>query len=416
MKIRIRRKITINLYTMISVLSFIVLAYYFLPITASVLTAYMMLGILGLSYFIIFIYNDWTRKEIVFSNFLLICSAVILFLIREYYKDGLIGVYSILLVFFPAFLSICMLSKGHKKTLEKFAICALIMLGITAITTYIGLNVYPELARDLAAYSTDNIIGLSTKYNIGGYDIVYCVVLVIPMVCLLVEKKMPKLLKIIFKILTFLCSLVFIVKTQYTTGMLLAIVSCGMIIAIRKFDLKRLCILALLGLLVLNSFKSEISNVLSNASSTIESQSISQRLDEVSRALEGGKVTGEDMTARGNAYGKSLDAFEEHPVLGTWFASDNEALGGHSTILDLMAGAGIFAFLLVAYTVYYIIKLVGKKIQGDITKKYVGIFLLIYIVLAIVNPIISGAFFSVMFIILPGVALIEDKSLEDISR
>lgn len=409
MKITIKTKISINVYTIIFLLSLIVMSYYFLPITASVLTASMMLGVLGILYFMIFINSNWKSRKEVFGYLLLICSLGIVFCVREYYKEGIIGVYSILLVFFPIFLVFFLFNKEKYEMLKKLAVAVLLMLVITGITTFTGLTVYPELARDLAAFSNDNIIGISTRYNIGGYDIVYCVVLAIPLYCLVIEKKVTTGIKKFLEIFIFIISLIFIVKTQYTTAMLLEIVSFGMIILIRKFDLKRLGILALLGLIILSVYKGEISNGLIKASYSIESQSISQRLEELAKALDGGKVTGEDMTERGNAYGKSIEAFLEHPVLGTWISSDNIELGGHSTVLDLMAGVGLPGFLLILYTFFYIEKLMLSRVEKGITRKYVGIFLVVYIILAVVNPIISGTFFSVLFIGLPGIVLMENK-------
>lgn len=409
MKITIKTKISINVYTIIFLLSLIVMSYYFLPITASVLTASMMLGVLGILYFMIFINSNWKSRKEVFGYLLLICSLGIVFCVREYYKEGIIGVYSILLVFFPIFLEFFLFNKEKYEMLKKLAVAVLLMLVITGITTFTGLTVYPELARDLAAFSNDNIIGISTRYNIGGYDIVYCVVLAIPLYCLVIEKKVTTGIKKFLEIFIFIISLIFIVKTQYTTAMLLEIVSFGMIILIRKFDLKRLGILALLGLIILSVYKGEISNGLIKASYSIESQSISQRLEELAKALDGGKVTGEDMTERGNAYGKSIEAFLEHPVLGTWISSDNIELGGHSTVLDLMAGVGLPGFLLILYTFFYIEKLMLSRVEKEITRKYVGIFLVVYIILAVVNPIISGTFLSVLFIGLPGIVLMENK-------
>lgn len=409
MKITIKTKISIDVYTIIFLLSLIVMSYYFLPITATVLTASMMLGVLGILYFMIFINSNWKSRKEVFGYLLLICLVGIVFCVREYYKGGIIGVYSVLLVFFPIFLAFFLFNKEKYELLKKLAVAVLLMLVITGITTFTGLTVYPELARDLAAFSNDNIIGISTRYNIGGYDIVYCVVLAITLYCLVIEKKVTTGIKKFLEIFIFIISLIFIVKTQYTTAMLLGIVSFGMIILIRKFDLKRLGILALLGLVILSVYKGEISNGLIKASYSIESQSISQRLEELGKALDGGKVTGEDMTERGNAYGKSIEAFLEHPVLGTWISSDNIELGGHSTVLDLMAGVGLPGFLLILYTFFYIEKLMLSRVENEITRKYVGIFLVVYIILAVVNPIISGTFFSVLFIGLPGIVLMENK-------
>lgn len=410
MKVRIKNKITFDLYTVIFLLSFVVMLYFFLPITASFLTAIMMLGILVLLYIIIFACSNWRKREVVISNLLIFLTMCIIFVAREYYKDGLIGLYSILLCFYPIFLSIFLINKSMFQFMKKLAISIMIMMLITGITSFVGLSIYPELARDLAAFNSDNIIRISTMYNVGGYDFTYCVVISIPVYCLLAEKKLSLLTKRIIEILFAVVSIIFVVKTQYTTALLLAIVSYGMIIIIRKFDLKRLCIIAVLGFLILSGIKGEIANGLSNMAMNIESHSISQRLNELSKTLEGKSVTGEDITARGNAYGKSIDAFVEHPILGTWVISDNmKKLGGHSTILDLMAGIGIIAFLFIIYTFYHVEKKMLCNFKDDITKKYIGIFLVIYLMLACINPIISGTFFTVLFIVLPGVTMIENR-------
>ena len=410
MKIRIKSNMTFNLQTLFFLLSLIVMLYFFLPVTASFLTAIIMLGILVVLYITIFACSKWGKKEVVFDNILVFLTMCIIFVAREFYKDGLIGLYSILLCFYPIFLSIFLINRNMFQFMKKLALSIMIMMLITGITSFIGLNIYPELARDLAAFSSDNIIRISTMYNVGGYDFTYCVVISIPIFCLLAEKKLSPLAKRILEILFAVVSIMFVVKTQYTTALLLAIVSYGMIIIIRKFDLKRLCVIAVLGFLVLSGFKGEIENGLSYMAMNIESQSISQRLNELSKTLEGKSVTGEDITERGNAYGKSINAFVENPILGTWVTSDNlEKLGGHSTILDLMAGIGIIAFLFIIYTFYHIEKKMLCNFKDDLTKKYVGIFLVIYLVLACINPIISGTFFTVLFIVLPGVTMIENR-------
>lgn len=411
MKIRFKRKNSVR--ALIFLLSTIVMLYYFLPISASILTASIMMIIVYGIYFLIFISSNWKKVQVVYGNGLLLASMLIIFCVRKYYVEGYIGIYSVFLIFLPAFVGFFLINKGWQSVLQKLAIVILVSLFITEISTFIGLNLYPELARDLAAISSDNIIAVSTKYNIGGYDIVYCVMLCIPVYCLLVDKKITSLvLKVILQLAIFVVSILFFIKTQYTTAVLLGIVNCILIILIRKFDLKRLGIIAVVGIVLFSACKSNVADVLSNASRQVESQSISQRLDELSRALDSGKVTGEDMTERGNAYQKSIDAFGKHPIFGTWIQSDTIKLGGHSTILDLMAGAGIILFLIVLIAFCYTEKIMLCRIQDEVTKKYVGIFLIGFCILAIVNPIISGTFFSIFFIGLPGVALLNYTSDE----
>lgn len=63
MKIRIKSKMTFNLQTLFFLLSLIVMCYFFLPITASFLTAIIMLGILVVLYITIFACTKWKKKK-----------------------------------------------------------------------------------------------------------------------------------------------------------------------------------------------------------------------------------------------------------------------------------------------------------------------------------------------------------------
>lgn len=90
MKIRIKRKNSIR--ALIFLLSAIVMLYYFLPISASILTASIMMIIVYGIYFLIFISSNWKKIPVVCCNSLLIGSMLIIFCVREYYKDGYIGV------------------------------------------------------------------------------------------------------------------------------------------------------------------------------------------------------------------------------------------------------------------------------------------------------------------------------------
>ena len=70
--------------------------------------------------------------------------------------------------------------------------------------------------------SDTEIIAISTQMNIGGFDIVYCVVLALPLYFILIEHfaNGKVLVEKGLKILVVLLIGMFVLKTQYTTAVL----------------------------------------------------------------------------------------------------------------------------------------------------------------------------------------------------
>ena len=90
-----------------------------------------------------------------------------------------------------------------------------------------------------------------------------------------------------------------------------------------------------------------------------------------------------------------------HPIIGVGFGANKSNIGGHSTILDFLAQGGIVFFSIIIISFFYLIKNTTFKNNDTITYKYAFLSYFFFIVLAFINPVISGSFFSLLFLVFP---------------
>ncbi len=406
MKMRTKKVIHIDIFTIFMLLSCIVAMFYFIPFMSNFLSPFSMFGILCILFFIIFLFSDWKKIQILLINGLCIILALIVFGIKGYKNQGVVGIYSITLIFFPVFCAIFLICKKQYEKLKILSYITIIGLTITAITTYLGVLLFPEIARTLAAVSESDteIIAISTQMNIGGFDIVYCVVLALPLYFILIEHfaNGKVLVEKGLKILVVLLIGMFVLKTQYTTAVLLLFLSVFLIIIFRKVSIKGMIILAFLIVLMFESFSDDLVNGLNHTAEIVNSESISMRLEELADSINAGAVSGEDITERSKVYKKSVDIFLANPIIGSWHIEGVSSVGGHSTVLDLLAYTGSIGGLFIVYTIYKVERYLLGTMKSDINGKYIQIFLMNFFVLSVLNPIISGTFFALGFIVPSG--------------
>ena len=178
-----------------------------------------------------------------------------------------------------------------------------------------------------------------------------------------------------------------------------------------KFNIIRICILGVLLYLLLSNSTDKIVVVLNQTADRLDDSAIATRMLELSSSLEGGEASGEDISARSDAYMKSIEEFLNNPITGIWYKEGYQSVGGHSTFLDLLAAGGIVAFICIIYTIASIIRSLVFPLYEEKEKKYIGIFFMNYIILAFLNPLVSGTFFAVLFIIPVGITC-EQKILK----
>lgn len=276
-----------------------------------------------------------------FSKHWPICSLLILSALYSVFSaEGSIGVelYGFFqLMIWP--LSGCFILNNFSKKQIKYILYAVgIVFAITLYTTCIGCIEFPNAARMLASSKEENkeLELLYHSLNIGGFVFVYTVILIAPLLVYLYKYNIVNK----FIVIPIYASLFFLViTTEYTTALLFVAMITSLFFLSKDYVFKKnhLYIVAILfGIILL--FGNQISSVFSSLAGVFESESISDRFNEMSTAMSGGSLDdSSDLSQRNLAWSTSLNLFFNNIIFG-----DGKIYGGgHSYLLDTLAHYGL---------------------------------------------------------------------------
>lgn len=263
---------------------------------------------------------------------------------------------------------------------------------ITMITTIIGCIRNPNAARTLASVTSQDAESFNyDMQNIGGYSFVYCMILLYPI--LILSYKMKRI-NLVFTVIITAIVFLTIIYSEYTTALLLFVISSFLFFTNRNLSVKGIIIISLSALLFLLVFSNAIISFLKWMGSVIDSESISMRLN----ALAGGRSGLEQSEDnRLELYQMSINHFLNHPIFGTLFES-YKVNGGHSFVLDNLASFGLFGGVLM----FLMYKGVFKSFLLPYKEKtgfgYIVWFFIQAIILSIVN---TGMWLEVLCLFAP---------------
>ncbi len=281
-----------------------------------------------------------------------------------------------------------------KSFFEAYLTVATIFMGITSVTTIIGLNLFPMASRELASGTAVHDTEKYTRINMGGYEYIYALVIFIPILFWLIKnsQKWKKALYITVLVLNLLC----IYESQYTIALLCAI---GILFVIWMQSHKKwaivvliavLLVLAVGGLSVLGEFFEWLSGI-------VNQEYASDRLMQLSQLFAGESIHTETDTERLELYMNELSAFGRSPIWGHNLVDYNvEEISGHTFIFDTLAGAGLLGLVLVAF----LVRILYAKAIGPVRKKTPGCIVSVWfavIVVACLNPIIFPIISTIAF-------------------
>lgn len=351
------------------------------PIVGFYISAIIAMGVLiCFAALLLFLKNRWT------SDTLALIFVSIFAGLFEFANDILNGmslfnsVWSLFLLVFPVIAGCVLINHRMNAVIRKIIPISIIVYLVTAITTYVGVLRFPGASRILAA---DSLAYL--KYyplNIGGFEFIYSLVLLHPLVVYLFRKTRKRLLAILFSVVVGLC----VTASEYTMGFLLYIISLvsyllplNMSPAAGKRRIKRIIVLVVLGVL----FIPVIFNFLSQLDFL---GSAGEKLLDISSLLQGELVEEEsDVAIRQNIYLKSWETFLERPVLGAKIYG-SPSVGGHSYILDTLGNWGLVGILAI-FMLFRKIRRFYKKDFFDNEVNYCAALLLVMaLMLWFLNP------------------------------
>lgn len=340
----------------------------------------------------IFLFCNITSKDrnLLFSLF----SVFILdFFINSFTKSSYIILQdfsSLLQEMIPVMMAMVLVRKRNIHSAKVILGFYFLRIIITMVTTIVGLQTFPGASRDLGNgefVAKNPLYQVYLSLNIGGFDLVYTIVLLIPIFCYLLkysyEYKYSYILKLIMAVLL-VFSMYCILQMEYTTAFLLSILALTSLFTKKETNIRKyLTFLFVVGFILYFS-KGFLTQVLEYMSEMVESEEIAVRFRDLASSISG-QVTSNvsDVDARQEVYSESLNAIVNNPF-GTWLSS-NEA-GGHTFILDYIAKYGFVGWGLIIYMLRVVYKSQLKPYLGKNIYPFLVLDYLLFIATAIMNP------------------------------
>ncbi len=291
--------------------------------------------------------------------------------------------YGMLQILLFPLLSLYLMRNCSKKTLKRIIILICLSYFITAITTYIGNQIFPLASRTLATLGQDDetlMYDTYMKMNIGGFNFTYTLVLITPILMYMIRNK--KIFFIIGVALIAIFSVV-IVTTEYTTALLsFAMTVICLIFMRKKFGWKIVALILTGVILFVFVFDQYILPYLENFIGVFESEAIDTRLLELSKFTTNQASYEGDIGSRWELYNMSWESFYDSPIIG----SSDAKVGGHSYVFDNLGKFGVVGLFGMIIMFRHINKSFYKPFKKSDIYGYVCFSLGLAIMLAILNP------------------------------
>ena len=301
--------------------------------------------------------------------------------------------------FFVAFVP-CIISVQLNRTIRRtefFWGCLntmAIFTGITCVTTIIGLRKYPMASRELASGTALYDTLRYKMVNIGGYEFIYALVLLIPVLFWMIKraKGFWKIIYVFVLVLDMLC----IYASQYTIALICVLVAWIVIWMQKNRRAATVFTICVVVFLLLGGI-TFLSQMFYWASDIIEYDYVSDRLRQVAQLLSGQTVNTETSRERVEHYMNQLEAFSSSPILGhNWYSYSRRYISGHSFVLDALAGAGIVGGTILVVFFRKLYKLVISHKRFGVSP-YIKATWIVAVVVATLNPIIFSIIITIAF-------------------
>ena len=372
-----------NKITTITLLIFVVLAYSIMPIVSRLfsayLTTYAYLAVVLVTVLAVLLIG---KQDFLINLFPIIIPLIILNVLIYFSTNPsiIMWVYSLLLNILAIVIGIYVIQSYDTKLLKILTYFILVIHGITALTTIIGLNNNPDAARYLATVADSNEAD-AVKYgfmNIGGFEFVYSVALIYPAIIYgFKRKKIHVSIVIIYAVIDF----ILVINTGYTIALLLFIASTVFVFFRNNLTVKNVVIIFVITLLVSLLVFPLFSYLLNALADVIGNETIAERLRDLAGGREGLEASEDNRLA---LYMMSLTSFITHPLFGGMFNS--VSIGGHSEILDKIAQYGIFGLIAIVLIYSAIYKKFFKVYKNESGYGYVFWIFMQAVILSVLNP------------------------------
>lgn len=300
--------------------------------------------------------------------------------------------YSILLNLLPIVLGYFVV-RNTKADISYYRNTIVTAFAVTIITTCIGVIRYPFAARVLATIESANDADavLYSWQNIGGYEFVYMVVLLYPLLILAYKRKKIGLIPTVVS-----ASTVYLltILSEYTTALLLLLITSLLFLGRRELTSNNIIVFLIFSIVCMFLLKDIVPDLLQWIGSLTGSETMLERLN----SLAGGKTGLEQSESnRIFLYERSIRTFFSNPLFGTMFRGGG-GVGGHSFILDTLGVYGISGMFLLFFMYRKIYRLFFLPFRNQPGYGYVLWFFLQTILLSSIN---TGMWIPVLTLFAP---------------
>lgn len=301
-----------------------------------------------------------------------------------------------IITWIPSIIAILCFSQINLKSQKLILQMALLAMGMTSITTVLGLQIYPEASRELASAS-ESMRAMYMGLNIGGFEFIYALTLSIPVIFWMINqtKGMMKLINVGILLSFLYC----IYESAYTTALLISIIMLLLLIYDTYPHLRNMIIIGSV-LFFIMAGSGALSSIFMWLSSSVESEYVSDRLLQIGLVLQGESIENLDTETSNERLLLMKNAWEgffSSPLWGNNLISWNKnVLSGHSMGLDILSSAGILGlvfFISMFYKAY-------KKIFNSRFKNLIfhtRIVWIGFIILSVINPSTFPIIYLVVF-------------------
>ena len=299
--------------------------------------------------------------------------------------------YALLLDLLPIFAAVY-LFKSHNTLIKPMAVITVVAAIVTVITTTVGLYIYPEAARFLATdYETTNTFYITLEWmNVGGYETVYAMLLLYPLVIYAFKQKK---IHLITAIVITLILLVFILSSQYTIALLLFIVTTFLFFTKKNLTAKRVWIMLIAAAVLIFIFWAVFSSFIEMLAKNVVSKEVSSRLLSLAGGVDGLSKSDDK---RLELYLRALNTMFRYPIIGGyWFEGSTS---GHSFVLDMLANWGALGAMALFFIYRKIYNMFYKPYRFE---KGFGYILWIFLQTIFLSTLNTGAWIAVLAFFVP---------------
>lgn len=339
-----------------------------------------------------------TETEIyaLFALILYVIEVVISCLIanKGLFETQAFNAYIIVILFF-LYLYIKRLPKEQQKI---FFVITLIGFSFTFVYSIIKLIEDPMLSR-IAATGRYDDNSADTLRAIGGFDTVYGGLLVFIVLVYLLTVVRSKKAKALVLIALLSCVL-FIIMATYATAIVLLVLAFALILFRKSRGWSAVIVILTLTCFI---FRENIGTAIMEWSKTVDySQVFQEKMHQIGYIIRYGESVGTLAGDEGRwaRITWSLETFWEYPILGA-FTKTGAKIGSHSEIVDLLGRFGIVGFSSMVAFFVFVFKDIAKGTSTELGKKLLFVIVVVYILIAILDPALYTQQVLPIFLLVP---------------